>query len=55
MGQINITPVDDNYLEHGCWLNIDRYGQLVFKGVFIHGFEYGFWVESRFVKCYYAR
>lgn len=48
-------PRNEKGKADGHWLNINSYGDLIFKGTFVNGVELGYWVESRFDRIYYAR
>ncbi len=49
------APFNENEQEHGQWLHINHDGDTIFKGTYINGVDMGYWVESRFIKVYYAR
>jgi len=49
------APHNEKQEAHGEWLNIDKDGEIVFKGMYVNNVDLGYWVESRFSKAYYAR
>jgi hypothetical protein len=49
------TPRNANGQEHGQWLNINNSNVIIFKGTYVNGVDLGYWVESRFLRIYYAR
>ena len=48
-------PLNDKGQEHGQWLNINKDGVSIFQGTYVNGVDLGYWIESRFIRAYYAR
>ena len=48
-------PLNDEGQEHGQWLNINKDGVSIFQGTYVNGVDLGYWIESRFIRAYYAR
>jgi hypothetical protein len=50
-----LTPHNEKGQKHGQWSLINKDGITIFKGTCINGVDLGYWVESRFIRAYYAR
>jgi hypothetical protein len=50
-----LAPHNEKGQEHGQWLNINNSNVIIFKGTYVNGVDLGYWVESRFLRIYYAR
>lgn len=51
------TPRNEKGQRHGYWERYNPNGQILYKGMYINGVEYGYWEEYYLysIKHYYAR
>lgn len=49
------APHNEKSEAHGQWLNINQDGETIFQGMYINGLDFGYWIESKIYRAYYAR